>query len=205
MEAISEGGSPLSLLTTSPTSAIDPTWWSANFKLNWKKEKFMEPRINCLVKAMEGMSSYVRRPEYTYLLGDLTILSSEHCCFLLTGYRNGWGSSFPWKTAQYRWKLQGSPGSLPSLPRKQREDEHSAAYAARLSLTMQTKCQDTRRAWTKGREAQTPGAGLCLLHLYFQITLVPVRREMLAGQKGPGSKRKCVGGAKASGETNTPE
>lgn len=52
-----------------------------------------------------------------------------------------------------------SLGSSPSLPRKQRKDEHSAAYAARLSLTMQTECQDTRRALTKGREAKTPGGG----------------------------------------------
>lgn len=158
MEAISASGSPLSLLRTSPTSAISLTWWSAHFKLNWKKEKFMEPRINCLVKATEGMS-YVGMPEYTYLLGDLTILSSEHCCFLLTGYRNWWGSSFLWKIVQYRWKLQVSLGSSPSLPRKQRKDEHLAAYAARLSLTMQTECQDTRRALTKGREVKTPGGG----------------------------------------------
>lgn len=140
-------------------------------------------------------------------LWDFTILSSEHCCFLLTCYHNWWGSSFLWKTVQDRWRLQGSSGSSPFLPRTQKEEHWTPSYPCSTLVTDNADRvpvhEDSVNKRDTGADARRWGSAS--LHWHFQMAHVPVRREVLAGRKGPGSNRNCVGGAKAEGKTNKPE
>lgn len=76
--------------------------------------------------------------------------------------------------------------------------EHSATYVSTMVINNAKQRKYTGKAFLNVTQAQTPGRwGSASLRLHVQITHVPVHRAAFAGQKGPGSKRNCVGGGKA--------
>lgn len=134
---------------------------------------------------------------------DFTILSSEQCCFLLTWHHNWWDGLFLWKIVQSRLKLQGSSGDSPLLPRMQLKDEDwTFGYLCQHNhrQQMHSKCQYTRKALHLNKVnigADDGRWGSASLDLHFPIAPVPVRREVSAEGRSPGSKRNCMDEANA--------
>lgn len=158
MEAISASGSPLSLLRTSLTSAISPIPWSANFKLNWKKGKIHGAQDQ-LPSQSQLRLYYVRTPEYTYLPVGLhhlifktLLLPLDLLSELVRQFIPVENSSVQVKAARVIWLLTISAENAAEgwALNTQLPMQH-------MSLTMQTECQYTRKAWTNVTQAQTPG------------------------------------------------
>ena len=129
---------------------------------------------------------------------DLTILSSEHRCFLSTCYHNWWDGNSCGKWCSPGWSCKGHPVTHHFCPgcSWRMMAEHSATYVSTITVKNYTASTSPLQE-TSTMNKVNPGVGAsATLDLYSLLFCARVKGSVCQ-EKKPSLKVNCVSEAKA--------